>query len=202
MSEEACQSCLDPFFTTKGEHGTGLGLAMVYGIVKRHGGSIAITSEEGNGTTVSIRLPLPRPDAASPRPAAQLQPGSPPLRVLLVDDEPSIRRAISEYLKLDGHAVDVAVDGADGTEKLRAGPYDLVLTDRAMHRASGDQFALTVKQVAPEIPVIMLTGFGEIVQEINERPAAVDLVLSKPVRLATLRAAIAQVCPPRPSSVA
>ncbi len=191
MTEEVRQRCLEPFFTTKGKRGTGLGLSTVYGIINRHKGTIEIESEVGKGTTFIILLPV-----RGMRKAKDLNGSgvalSRPLRVLIVDDEPVGRQLLTEYLVGDGHTVETATNGREGLEKFRAGKFDLVVTDRAMPAVSGDQLAAAIKAIAPR-PVILLTGFGEEIKASGEKPAGVDLILSKPVTLSALREAVAAV---------
>jgi signal transduction histidine kinase len=191
MTEEVRRRCLEPFFTTKGAHGTGLGLSMVYGTVQRHHGSIDIKTEIGKGSTFIIQLPC---QAARPRPEDQQVPTSPlqNLHVLLVDDEAMVRNVIGEYLKIDGHTVEAADGGQDGLDKFHAGQFDLVVLDRAMPDMNGDQVATAIKSTHPAVPVLMLTGFGAMMEGNGERPTAVDLVIGKPVTIDGLRAAVAE----------
>ena len=190
MSPEVKERCLEPFFTTKEDQGTGLGLGSVYGIIRRHEGEIDIQSEEGRGTSVSISLPLERGDKVpqSPKPLA---PASAALRILVVEDEPLVREVLGVYLSEDKHDVTTAVNGRDGLDKFMAGKFDLVLTDRAMPEMNGDQLAVEIKKIKPKQPVILLTGFGDLMSGTGEQPAGVDLVVSKPFTLNTLRIAIA-----------
>ncbi len=191
MDEETRRRCMEPFFTTKGLQGTGLGLPMVYGIVRRHDGTIEIESEPGKGTTFTIRLPI--------RTESVLQSGQPAqrierqLRVLVVDDEDLVREALIAYLAEDGHSVESAANGREGLQKFRAGWFDLVVTDRAMPEMGGDELAAAVKQEAPNKPVLMVTGFGEVMKVQGERPQGVDAVISKPVTISALRAAVLKV---------
>ena len=192
MTEEVRQRCLEPFFSTKGDRGTGLGLAMVFGTVQRHEGEIDIETEPGRGTTFIIRLPVVR-ERGGGEGRRQAEGVSRPLHVLVVDDDPTVRELVIAYLASDGHTVDTATSGREGLEKFRAGHYDLVMTDRAMPEMGGDQMAAAVKRLAPHKPVIMLTGFGDMMQAAGENPAGVDVVLSKPVTRSRLREALAQV---------
>ncbi|MBI1923428.1 response regulator [Candidatus Poribacteria bacterium] len=189
MTEEIRRRCLEPFFSTKGEHGTGLGLAVVYGIIQRHKGEIEIVSEPGRGTTVRIRLPaqVEQQVAASQQPA-----GIPltPLHILVVEDEPLVREVVTEYLTGDGHTVETATNGREGLAKFYAGHFDLVMTDKGMPEMSGDQLAAAVKQVAPNKPVILLTGFGDLMNASGEKPVGVDIIVNKPVTLSGLRKAL------------
>ena len=191
MTEEVRLRCLEPFFSTKEQHGTGLGLGIVYGIVRRHEGRIEIDSKLGEGTTVTLTLPLYKEQAGAK--AVDAVPVSESLRVLVVEDEPLVREVISVYLTEDHHQVEVAGNGREGLEKFQAGQYDIVLTDRAMPEMNGDQLAAAVKAINPNIPVMLLTGFGDLMTDAGERPAGVDLVVSKPFTLNTLREGIARV---------
>jgi len=192
MTDDVRRRCLEPFFSTKGERGTGLGLPMVYGIVKRHRGTMDIESTVGKGTTFVVLLPADTSLAREVAPRAQA-PSSGPLHVLVVDDEPIARDVLSEYLMGDGHTVDTAVNGREAFEKFKAGRYALVITDRAMPEVGGDQLAAMVKEVAPDTPVILLTGFGDLMNAAGEKPDGVDMVVKKPIRLATLREVLAKM---------
>jgi signal transduction histidine kinase len=189
MTEEVRLRCLEPFFSTKDEHGTGLGLGIVYGIVRRHDGAIQIESSPGKGTTVSISLPLYKeePPPARPKPATVIER---PLRILVVEDEPLVREVVEVYLREDHHTVQTAVNGREGLEKYRAGVFDLVLTDRAMPEVNGDVLASEIKKINPNQPVILLTGFGDLMSGAGEKPEGVDLVVSKPFTLNSLREAM------------
>jgi DNA-binding response OmpR family regulator len=114
----------------------------------------------------------------------------------VVDDEPMVREVMTAILQADGHCVEGAADGRQGLEKFSAGEFDMVLIDRAMPEMNGDQLAVTIKQRAPGVPVILLTGFGELMNVIGERPEGVDLVLCKPITLTELRQAVAAVTSP------
>ncbi len=188
MSEETRTRCLEPFYSTKGERGTGLGLSMVFGIVQRHSGSLDLRSELGKGTTFIIKLPLQEPgaerDLEKPVRIAQRS-----LRVLVVDDEAPVRDTLAAVLATEGHEVELAHDGADGLRRFGAAKFDLVVTDKAMPGMSGDQMAATMKQVAPHVPIILLTGFGHF-HEKSDFPG-IDVLASKPIRIPNLREAIA-----------
>ncbi|MFQ5883294.1 MAG: GAF domain-containing protein [Candidatus Methylomirabilales bacterium] len=192
MTDEVRERCLDPFFSTKQERGTGLGLAMVYGIIQRHQGRLAIQSAPGRGTTFSIRLPghtAPEPEDRAEEVAGPAQ----RLRVLVVEDELPVRELVVAYLTEDGHAVETAPNGREGLEKFMAGWFDVVVTDQGMPEMAGDQLAATIKQLAPGKPVILLTGFGDLMIASGEMPAGVDIILSKPVTLTALRQTLAKV---------
>jgi signal transduction histidine kinase/CheY-like chemotaxis protein len=190
MTEAVRQRCLEPFFSTKGEQGTGLGLSMVYGIIERHRGRIEVESAPGQGTTFIIRLPFAGLAEEKVVVADFEQSSKRSLNVLLVDDEPRVREVISAFLRSDGHGVTTASNGREGLEQFQAKPFDLIVTDRAMPEMSGDQMAGFIKQVNPNIPVVLLTGFGALIEVTGAQTKDVDVVLSKPVTLGALRKTI------------
>jgi len=172
----------EPFFTTKPE-GAGLGLCLAYGIVVRHGGQIEVDSAPGRGTTVRLRFPVSAVLRPAPPGPAGAPPPPGPARCLVVDDDPQVREMIRDILSNAGHAVTLAVDGADGVERFKAEPFDLVISDLAMPRLNGLQLARVCKAVRPEVPVVLLTGWGVLLTEEELAEHGVDEVLSKPVRM-------------------
>ena len=200
MDEQTRRRCLEPFFTTKGERGTGLGLAMVYGAAQRHSADLEIESESGLGTTV--RLSFAVPVAAEPGTSEPSVPAFAPsgLRILVVDDDPLMIKALVETLQGDGHHVVSASGGQEGMETFRtalaeAKLFDAVITDLGMPRVDGRKVAAFVKSVSPQTPVTLLTGWGQRMITEGERPPHVDHVLAKPPRLRDLRAALAASVP-------
>jgi CheY-like chemotaxis protein len=194
MTEEVRARCLEPFFSTKEDQGTGLGLGSVYGIVRRHDGQIDIRSAPGRGTSVSLSLPIDRDTRPPQAQMPEREPGG-PLRILVVEDEEIVRDVISAYLAEDRHEVVTASNGREGLEKFRAGKFDLILTDRAMPEMNGDQLAREIKAITPAQPVVMLTGFGDLMSGAGEQPEGIDLVVGKPFTLKVLREAIAKAVP-------
>lgn len=191
MTEEVRNRCLEPFFTTKGERGSGLGLSMVYGIVERHNGTVSVESQLGRGTTFRFVFPADTSGAVSipPMPAEAGR----PLRILVVDDQPVQCELISHALQRDWHTISVASNGNEALSLIERHDFDLVITDKAMPGMNGDQLAVAVKSREPDVRVIMLTGFSAVAEDSEERSEFVDLVLAKPASLAELRAAIAKV---------
>jgi len=192
MTKETQQRCFEPFFSTKGEHGTGLGLAMVHGIIQRHGGEIEIESSPGEGTTFIIHLPVQKKrqtKAKSPAAEANLR----SLHVLVVDDKPMARDVVIGYLTEDGHTVETANNGREGLEKFHAGRFDLVITDQAMPEMNGTQLASLIKKIVPNKPIILLTGFGDMMRAAKEEPTCVDCIVDKPVTMTTFREVLAKV---------
>jgi CheY-like chemotaxis protein len=198
MDEETCRRCLEPFFTTKGERGTGLGLAMVYGIVKRHGADVRIASAPGRGTSLHILFPLPVQAAPQERGAAAAFAIPAGLRLLLIDDDAQILRSLRETLALDGHEVVTADDGRAGIQAFRDAaaerPFAAVITDLGMPRIDGRAVARAIKETSPATPVILLTGWGRRPDAGSEQLPHIDCVLGKPPKLRELRAALAQCC--------
>lgn len=198
MDEETSSKCLEPFFTTKGERGTGLGLAMVYGAAQRHGADIEIDSRPGEGTRIRLSFPAPlvaRP--AVPRPHLPAV-AAKRLRVLIIDDDPLVLKSLSDTLEAEGHAAVIAADSRHGLDIFRCAqltePFSAVITDLGMPHLDGYGVAKAVKESSPMTPVILLTGWGRRLESDSDTPPNVDRVLAKPPKLRELRAALAECC--------
>ncbi|HEU5316116.1 MAG TPA: ATP-binding protein [Chloroflexota bacterium] len=207
MTEDVRRRCLDPFFTTKGTRGTGMGLSMVHGIVGRHGGTLEIETAVGRGTTMRITLPAAPVDdgqAALPGsgaligaelapPAAGGPAGAPPspaLRILVVDDQAAVRDVLESYIASCGHVAETAPDAHEGLRLLETSKFDVLVTDQAMPGMSGDAFAAAVRRTHPRLPIMMLTGFADQIRA-NDGPSPdVDLLLAKPILHRDFRMAI------------
>jgi PAS domain S-box-containing protein len=202
MTEEARRRCVEPFFTTKGERGTGLGLAMVYGMAQRYSAELTIESEPGKGTTVRLTFPLAPTRQDSP--LRHLAQAAQPLRILLVDDDPLLLKSLRDILESDGHSVKTADGGQAGIDEFlaacaRAEPFAAVITDLGMPNVDGRAVASVIRAAAPTTPVVLLTGWGQGLQG-DKMPEYVDRVLNKPPRLAELRAALADIASARLTS--
>jgi signal transduction histidine kinase/ActR/RegA family two-component response regulator len=200
MDEKTRQRCLEPFFSTKRERGgSGLGLAMVYGMIERHEGTIEIQSQSGKGSNMRLVFPMrqaPTTTETVPQPPAVAVHG--PLRVLCIDDEPLLRELLKEILAFERHDVWTADGGQTGLEAFRAAkdqgePFDVVVTDLGMPYVDGSQVAQTIKTESPGTPVIMLTGWGTMLNERGDLPTNVDAILNKPPRPAELHQTILKV---------
>jgi CheY-like chemotaxis protein len=199
MSETTRSRCLEPFFTTKGERGTGLGLAMVFGMIQRHGGELEIDSELGHGTTMRLSFPS-APTETSASEQAQAAPLR-PMRLLLIDDDPLLLRSLRDALELDEHQIVAAEGGQAGIDtfaaETKAGTrFDAVITDLGMPYVDGRKVAARIRQLGGQMPIIMLTGWGHRMIATNDKPEHVDRVLSKPPKMAELRSTLAELVRP------
>ena len=196
MDPDTQRHCLEPFFTTKGERGTGLGLAMVYGAAQRHKAGVEIDSAPGNGTC--IRLEFPTAPAGTQLPQAIARPIEvPPLRVLLVDDDPAVLESTQVVLEMDGHAVTAADGGNAGIEALQQAKdlgqsFDVMMTDLGMPYVDGQQVARVSKELFPSTTVILLTGWGRKMGDEDPQPSYIDCILPKPLDLDELRLVFAR----------
>src|SRR5262249_2237005 len=150
----------EPFFTTKGIRGTGLGLAVSWGIVKRHGGSIDIESTLGVGTVFVIRLPISAEDLAAEETVAAPRPAVTG-RVLVIGDEAGVRCVLRDMLEPYGHSVLEAESGEAGLALLDGETVDVILTDVSMPGMSGWDVAAACAQRFPRIPLGFVTGWGD-----------------------------------------
>jgi signal transduction histidine kinase len=193
MSLDVKSRALEPFFTTKGPMGTGLGLSAAYGLMRRHGGELTVESAEGSGTTITLRLPSldgrARKDAPTPSQESQANPGT--TQVLLVDDDDRVRGILAELIQADGHTVLQARSGPEALEGIESGVrVDLVLTDHGMPGMTGLELTRAIKTRWPQLRVGLVTGWGESL-DLPAHGIRPDFTLAKPVDLPTLRSAIA-----------
>ncbi len=186
MDEETRRHLFDPFFTTKGQGGTGLGLSMVYGIVTRHGGRIDVTSDPEKGTTFFVEFPVAAilSDQES-EPAVEVN-EVPSSRILVIDDEPDIAEILKDVLTAEGHSVEMASGGREGLEKIAASPFDLVFTDLGMPDVSGWEVASTIRDNQPDLPVVLVTGWGATLSEDEITENSIAAVVAKPFDISSL----------------
>jgi nitrogen-specific signal transduction histidine kinase len=200
MDDDTRRRCLEPFYTTKGERGTGLGLAMVYGMIQRHSAELSIESAVGQGTTVRLSFPGHTSSVVSTERHSKAAVTSRRLRVLLVDDDPMLIKSLQDTLQEDGHVITATHGGQAGIDafaaaRQRGEGVDIVITDLGMPYVDGRKVASAVKMICATTPVILLTGWGQRLIAANDTPPHVDKVLSKPPRLHELRAALAELVP-------
>jgi CheY-like chemotaxis protein len=195
MTEEVKEQIFVPFFTTKST-GTGLGLSMVYGVVQRHGGSIEIDTEPGQGTTVAIWLPTSpqhqtaRVDMDLPISLETLK----PVTILVVEDEEMIRESLIETFTSFGHRVLAAADGVEGLDcYLQVDDLDIVITDLGMPRLSGWRLIEQIRMQDTRLPIIIISGWGDEVSPERVLRYGVDKVIAKPFTVSDLQSALNEV---------
>jgi len=201
MNDETRKRCLEPFFSTKGLRGTGLGLPMVYGVMQRHDGTIEIESAPGLGTTIRLVFKVCETSGEETTENLGVPASLPPLRVLFVDDEPLLRELVKEILEHEGHTVETADGGQAGLDAFRAAKqsgtaFDVVVTDLGMPHLDGRQLAQILKSESPLTPIIMMTGWGSLMKG-EELPADVDALLNKPPKIIELQEVLRKVTRPR-----
>jgi signal transduction histidine kinase/CheY-like chemotaxis protein len=190
MSADVRAKVFNPFFTTKGMSGMGLGLAVSYGVITRHGGSIVVESEVGRGTTFRIRLPtaghagggLDKEEAAKVDRPRRIKMA----KILVVDDEEPVRQLLCEILEDAGCETVQASGGREAVAHFDAGHFDAVFTDIGMPGMSGWELARLLRERDPQIPLAVITGWGETVSSSQKEEARVDWLLSKPFSLAQI----------------
>jgi PAS domain S-box-containing protein len=193
MTEDVREKIFEPFYTTKGAQGTGLGLSVSYGIIERHGGIISVESEVGRGTTFLIDLPAARstkPHAGS----LQQRADTPSLSILVVDDEQAVRETLSEMLEVMEHKVTSVGSGPEALERLRGGDhFDLVFTDLSMPEMDGWEVAREIRGHWPEVAIALVTGYGKGTEPPSGEKNLIDGVIGKPFDFTEVQEAIAQV---------
>jgi CheY-like chemotaxis protein len=174
----------EPFYTTKGDRGTGLGLSASHGIIESHGGDINVTSEPGKGTCFEVILPLH--EKTSPSVVAEViaVANARASRVLVVEDEDNIRSLLNDAFRSEGHDVVEATTGAEALERLDHGEFDIMICDLGLPELSGLHVARWVKEFRPDLPVIIATGYAEMIAEEDYNLARIDDVIRKPYAVA------------------
>jgi PAS domain S-box-containing protein len=188
MEPFTLEKIFEPYFTTKEQgKGTGLGMSVVYGIVKEHKGDIRIASRPGRGTTVEVFFPAMEKGAAQPEGAgASVRVPTGDEHILLVDDEAAVVKLEKRMLESLGYRVTAFTHGRDAVAAFEAAPYnyDLVVSDMTMPGITGDRLAEKILLVRPEIPVIICTGFSERIDPGKADAIGIRGLLTKPVQKA------------------
>ncbi|GEM_PF-6453727 len=190
MTEEVRRHVFDPFFTTKGVSNSGLGMSVVYGLIKLHRGDISVASQVGQGTTVSIRLP-----AAVSGVPHESEPSTEPPRqtgwdILVVEDDPKLADLLARMLHIDGHRVQVCTSGAQAIERLKAERFDVVLTDLGMPGVGGWEVVAAARALENRPQIALVTGWGVALEEWEIKARGVDAVIPKPYTIANIRATL------------
>ncbi len=195
IKPEEMPRIFDPFFTTKNKsEGTGLGLSVVAGIVKSHGGAVTAASAPGQETVFSMFLPaVDRKPAAAAGPAPR-PPGGREC-ILLVDDEPAIAEIGRRLLERLGYAVETRTSSVEAIELFKAKPdrFDLVISDMTMPNLTGDRLALELMAIRPRLPVIICTGYSEKMTEARAREMGIRAFVMKPLLLDALAETVRSV---------
>ena len=190
----------DPFFTTKPVgSGTGLGLSQVYGFAQQSEGLATVRSQVGQGTVVEMCFPASSERGGPEVPVPVVAPddgASKRRRVLVVEDDAEVRRAIVESLTLLGYTVSEAPDGASGLAALAAGPHDLLVVDYAMPGLNGAEVIARAREMVGDLPVILATGYADMAEV--GRVLGTQSILIKPFDIATLGSAVAKALPQSP----
>jgi CheY-like chemotaxis protein len=195
MDREMLQRIFDPFFTTKrpGE-GTGMGLAVVHGIIKAHGGAILVDSQPGKGSAVHVYLPrLEQGVTDETTPEVPLTGGTE--RILFVDDEESLVEMWQEVLEGLGYKVTGKTSSSDALACFREQPdsFDLVITDQTMAHMTGFRLAEKLLQIRPTVPIILCTGFSDTITPEQAKATGIREYLMKPLSIQDLSEAIRRV---------
>ncbi|MBN2657719.1 MAG: response regulator [Spirochaetales bacterium] len=202
MKKEQLDHCFEPFFSTKGKGGTGLGLTEVFGMVQRHKGDISIDSEPGLGTTISIFFPLNKTedplDESEQENEIEDRGDKPLFHILCVDDDLRILDGLEEMLSLEGHSVTIADSGADALEQLedlltKNEMPDLVITDLGMPEMDGFELARNIAHFSRDLPVVLLSAWGHEVSEKEASDNNIRKILLKPPRIKKIREVIGEL---------
>ncbi len=186
MSPEVKQRLFDPFFTTKGKAGTGMGLAVSFGIIRRHDGSIEVDSEPGRGTTFKISLPKVLAASTAPADAVPEAPnvsaGEDKVRVLVVDDETHVREVLIEALEAEGCEVIAAQSGeiALALYDQYEGKFDAVFTDIGMPEMSGWELCTEIRERSKTMPLAIISGWADAISVQTRNAVKADWVVAKP----------------------
>jgi PAS domain S-box-containing protein len=191
MDHATIERIFDPYFTTKGVgDGTGLGLAVVHGIVVRHEGGITVSSEPGKGTTFQVRLPKLETARETESEVLPIRGGSE--RILFVDDEEPLASLVEKMLGQLGYRVTVQMDSMEAVDLFRAQPdaFDLIVTDYTMPHMTGIDLAAEILRIRPDIPIVLCTGFSENITAKKAQELGIKEFIMKPLTKRTLAAVI------------
>ncbi len=195
MPAEVKQRIFDPFFSTKGARGSGLGLSVSYTIIKQHHGKVEVDSAPGEGTRIRVELPVVATESRGAEAEAEAEAGDAVrgARILVIDDEEPIREVLADILVTADHEVVLAVDGPSGLERFAEQQFDLVFTDLGMPGMSGFEVAREIKAQNPDVPVGLLTGWGSSVDQQQLEEAGVDMLVSKPFKFDDVLSVVSEV---------
>lgn len=194
MADDVRERIFEPFYTTKGVQGTGLGLAVSYGIIERHEGTISVESKLGEGTTLVIQLPAFAPAEGEASVEEKPETSTAPLSLLVIDDEPVVRETLAAMLTDLDHNVVTAADGREGLAKVASGDFDLVFTDLAMPEMDGWETAREIHKQYPKLPVVLVTGYGATTTPPESEPDLVAGIIGKPFDFEQVMGTLSRLC--------
>ena len=184
MDDVTINSIFDPFYTTKPvDKGTGMGLSVVHGIVHDHNGHIHVESESGKGTEFSLYFPLFQGDVEELSPLQPVDKQHGKGRIMVVDDDPALAAYLKELLSNRGYTVELFLDPCEALGAFESNPttFDLVLTDQTMPILPGHKLAQALMNKRPDIPIILCTGYSEVIDEPKSKTLNIKGYLQKPV---------------------
>jgi len=196
IAPEALSRIFDPYYTTKQKgEGTGLGLAVVQGIVRAMGGAVTVASEVGRGSVFDVYFPLVEAGPESDRQSAELIMPTGSERILFVDDEETLAEMAGEMLSRLGYQVTIMTSGVEAVDLLRSRPeeFDMVITDQTMPNISGLELARAALSLRPDLPVVLYTGYSAAISESEALEIGVRKVLMKPLSMSLLSRAVRQI---------
>ncbi|HIE27358.1 TPA: PAS domain S-box protein [Candidatus Poribacteria bacterium] len=188
MSEDAQKRVFEPFFTTRAEVGRGMGLATVYGTIRRHGGEIEVQSQLGEGTTFTIKLPYSKSLTEDKK--EEIIPKARQANILVIDDEEHILMVFTQVLK--GHQVDTTTDALEGVRLFKQKRHDALVVDLAMPKMNGWQIADVVRMIDKNVSIVLCTGWGVQIEDEEFKRSQVDFLLAKPFEIKAALSIIGQ----------
>ncbi len=205
IPKEYIDRIFDPYFTSKEKgEGTGLGLAVVHGIVSSHGGAISVESKIGEGTTFHVLFPERSPDTPSEERARPIAPDTftGHERILFIDDEPALVEIGQEILTTLGYRVETTTSSIEAIERFKAAPdqFDLIISDLTMPNMTGEVLAREAMRIRPDIPVILFTGYSDIVSRESFLSLGIKDCLMKPLTRKDLAESIRRVLDEHPGA--
>jgi CheY-like chemotaxis protein len=189
MSDGTLSRVFFPFFTTKGQQSTGMGLAVVYGIIARHKGEIDVTSKIGKGTTFCLTFKTMEKVDSKVETLTEVKEIR-KVRALVIDDDENILDVMGDILKFLGHEVTLASSGEEGVELFKEGEFEIVITDLGMPGISGWEVTRICKSLKPDIPVVMISGWGNQIDDEMVKQSQLNGIMSKPFEMNKIKSMI------------
>ena len=183
----------DPFFTTKGPASSGLGLSIAYNLVSQSGGTLSVSSQQGLGTTFTVRIPAASAELVNHPETEDSAPDVGGLRILVAEDEPLVAGMLMTFLESVGHNVTVCLNGAEAIDAFENKVFDLAVVDLAMPEVDGWEVSRRVNELRPKVPIIVATGWNMTVEDGRKEGATINSVLRKPFAMADLIEAVDHV---------